>query len=228
MIKNYLTLVIAFLLINSCSSEKVKYKIVGLWLVKKVEVGNKEMTPIARWMSFKSDSTQTSGNGWLQHSLGTWSLNENKLSITNTNGFNDTNEPFNVVLNPNTMTWSRKEDGQNVKIFLEKINKLPTSEGNKLIGLWERIPINDSLIYQHTSILYLRWDNTYVKHNEGARKKYGIYKIHGHKPELQLVNYGDKPEFKFYNFSVNDTLLTLKSLKGNEEIIYSRIHQFPQ
>ena len=228
MFKKYLSVLFFILLISSCNKEKIELKIDGLWLVKKVEVENSEMTPNARWMHFKSDSTQTSGNGWLQHSLGSWSFNENKLSITNTNGFNDTNEPFNVVLSHKTMTWSRTEDGQNVKIFLEKINKLPTSEGNKLIGLWEKIPINDSLIYQHTSILYLRWDNTYVEHNEGKRKKYGIYKIHGHKPELQLVNYGDKPEFKFYNFSVNDTLLTLKSLKGNEEIIYSRIHQFPQ
>jgi hypothetical protein len=35
-------------------------------------MGNNEMTPIARWMRFNKDSTQTSGNGWLQHSEGSW------------------------------------------------------------------------------------------------------------------------------------------------------------
>ena len=45
------------------------------------------MTPNARWMRFNPDFTQESGNGWFQHSLGSWSLNSIKgeLSIVNDN-----------------------------------------------------------------------------------------------------------------------------------------------
>lgn len=98
----------------SCKFQQNKINTIdGLWIVKKVKAGEREMTPIARWMKFNTDSTQTSGNGWLQHSVGTWSLStDNKLIITNINGLVDNSEPFNVILNKNAMTWSRLEDGE--------------------------------------------------------------------------------------------------------------------
>jgi len=43
-----------------------------------------------------------------------------------------------------------------------------------------------------------------------------------------MVNYGDNPEFKFYNFSISNNELTLIKSDTKEKLIYSRIHQFPQ
>ncbi|WP_272148918.1 hypothetical protein [Tenacibaculum aiptasiae] len=226
-----LLLILSFLV--SCEEKKETDEFTGLWLVKKVKLGKEEMTPNARWMNFKEDSTQISGNGWLQHSYGTWSLKDNRLKISNKNGVTDAAEPFKVELKENKMLWERKEEGQDVTVYLERINKIPTSEGNKLLGLWElkskKIDSIDSKkVVNPKSTLYLRWDNTYVIENSLKNKKYGVYKIHGHKPELQMVNYGETPKFKFYKFTVEKDKLTLRSTDNKEELSYVRVHQFLQ
>ena len=69
--RNLLVLAFVFLFTSCNNKLEEKVKIDGLWLVTKVKVGIKERTPISRWMKFNKDSTQTSGNGWLQHSVGT-------------------------------------------------------------------------------------------------------------------------------------------------------------
>ncbi|MCF2873986.1 MULTISPECIES: hypothetical protein [unclassified Tenacibaculum] len=216
----------------SCDEDKETNKFTGLWLVKKVKVGKEEMTPNARWMNFKEDSTQISGNGWLQHSYGTWSLKGNRLVVVDENGITDTSEPFKVEIKEHKMLWERKEEGEHVTVYLERINKIPTSEGNKLLGLWglksKKVDSISKKVINPTSTLHLRWDNTYVIENSSKKKKYGIYKIHGHKPELQMVNYGDTPKFKFYKFTVEKDKLTLKSTDNKEELSYVRVHQFLQ
>ena len=67
-IKTFIFILIAACLL-SCEKEN-RNSIHGLWLVEKVEVGENSMTPVARWTKFNADRTQTSGNGWLQHSNG--------------------------------------------------------------------------------------------------------------------------------------------------------------
>lgn len=135
-------------------------------------MGEQEMTPIARWMKFNADSTKTSGNGWLQHSIGTWSFNSDKnlLQIENTNGVQDEfNDPFKVNFSHDNMIWQRKEGEFDVTVTLEKINKLPTSPANELYGLWkfdtiteEGKEVSETLNSNQKAMLFLRWDNTYV------------------------------------------------------------------
>jgi hypothetical protein len=207
----------------------------GLWLVEKVTFGEESMTPIARWMRFNSDQTQTSGNGWLRHSYGTWSLENNQLSVEDTNGIQSNTDPFSVEIQENTMTWTRNEGGQEVKVSLKRIEDLPPSEGNKLIGLWKLTSSvedgNDMTAVVNPSgksMLHLRWDNTYVRHNMPQGKKYGIYKIHGHKPEIQLVNYGNEPQFSFWVFSFDEDKLTLTSTDNKSVMTFERIAQYLQ
>ena len=221
-------------IIFSCKKEEVKPTINGLWLVTKVIMGEDEMTPIARWMRFNADSTQTSGNGWLQHSEGSWSVNKNnQLTVTNTNGLLDAAEPFAVKFEGEKMIWSRTEEGQDVQVFLERIEQIPSSEGNRLMGLWkiESIAIDNedvttTLNPDNNATLFLRWDNVYVFENYPQGKIYGVYKVHGHKPEIQMVNYGDNPQFQFYTFSISDLELKLISTDKKTELKLKRIYQF--
>ncbi|PQJ78178.1 hypothetical protein [Polaribacter porphyrae] len=218
----------------TCKSKKENNSINGLWLVKKVKVGKNEMTPIARWMKFNADSTQTSGNGWLQHSVGTWSLNaQNKLSVTNTNGIVDTAEPFSIELLNNKMTWTRLEDGNKVKVFLERANKIPTSEANKLFGLWKfdsiienKKEVSDSLNPKNKAMLFLRWDNTYVLYNYPEGEQYGVYKTHGHRLQIDMLSYTKKKKNQYYQFNLENKKLTLKSTNSSREITLTRIHKF--
>lgn len=218
-----------FMCFSCVQEDQFPLKINGLWEVKKVRIEKEEMTPVARWMKFNADSTQTSGNGWLQHSIGTWSLNDKKqLTVSNSNGLLDESEPFLVDLQKDKMTWSRVEEGQNVQVFLERIAKIPTSDGNKLMGLWrleKEKPTNDT-DNSKIKTIYLSWDSRFIKQYKFGKKEYGIYKIHGHKPELQMVSYGESPEFKFYKFSISDDKLTLINTETKTKLIYSRIHKF--
>jgi len=220
-------------LINSCENQKKETGIVGLWLVEKVEVGENSMTPISKWTRFNSDSTQTSGNGWLQHSYGNWSLKDNRLQVTDQNGIIDTAEPFTIEVKENTMTWKRTEEGQEVTVSLKRIDKLPQSEGNKLIGLWKLNRVthdgNDMTLVinpEGKTMMHLRWDNMYVQYNMPKGKQFGVYKIHAHKDEIQLVSYVNKSEFSFWNFSIQGNKLTMTSTDEKNILEFERIHQF--
>ena len=227
-----LILITVFLL--SCEKEDLK-NINGLWLVEKVEVGENTMTPVARWTRFNKDGTQTSGNGWLQHSVGNWFLKDKLLTVKNTNGINDEYEPFSIEIEKDKMIWTREEEGQEVSVFLKRIDEIPASEGNKLIGLWKLTKVledgNDITVVANPdgkSMLHLRWGNVYVQHNMPKGRQYGIYKIHDHKPEIQLVNYGESSRFSFWNFSIDDQKLKLISRDQKSEMEFERIHQFIQ
>lgn len=218
----------------SCKKEQAKPSINGLWLVNKVKIGETDMTPNARWMRFNADSTQTSGNGWLQHSEGNWSVNKNnQLTVTNTNGLLDEAEPFTVKFENENMIWTREEFGQQVKVTLERTNKLPTSEANKLYGLWkfETIfkdgkEISDSLNPSKKAMLYLRWDSTYELRNYPEGELYGIFKTHGHRPQIDMVSYSKEPKYQFYKFKLDENKLTLNSTNSDKQIKLTRIHQF--
>jgi hypothetical protein len=210
-----------------------KTSVEGLWLVEKVQIGEESMTPIARWMRFNSNSTQTSGNGWLQHSYGTWSLEENQLSVNDTNGIKDEAGSFTIELQENTMTWKRMEEGQEVVVQLKRIQELPQSDGNRLVGLWKLTKaLNDGndvtavLNPAGNAMLHLRWDHMYVEHNTPEGREFGIYKIHAHKPEIQLVNYGNASQFSFWNFQLENQTLTFTSTDGNSVMEFERIYSF--
>ena len=216
----------------SCKKEP---SLEGMWQVEKVSMGNQEMTPIARWMNFESNGSQTSGNGWLQHSYGTWSVEGKKLFVKDDNGINSNTDPFEIDIREDSMTWTRTEEGQEVTVRLTRIDKIPASEGNQLIGLWKLLKStddgNDITVMVNPdgkSMLHLRWDNTYVRHNMPQGKKYGIYKIHGHKPEIQLVNYGSEPSFSFWSFSISDNKLTLTSTDKKSVMEFERILNYLQ
>ena len=221
-------------IIFSCKKEEVKPTINGLWLVTKVKMGEDEMTPVARWMHFNADSTQTSGNGWLQHSEGTWNLNKNnQLTVINTNGLLDEAEPFTVEFENNNMIWTREEFGQQVEVTLEKTDKTPTSEANKLYGLWkfdtifkEGKEVSDSLNPSKKAMLFLRWDSTYELRNYPEGVLYGIFKTHGHRQQIDMVSYSKEPKYQFYEFKLDENKLLLKSTNSNTQIKLTRIYQF--
>lgn len=230
-----MTLLSIVLFISCQKTHDATHAIDGLWQVKSVKMGDQEMTPIARWMHFHKDSSQVSGNGWLQHSTGSWSFNQNKNSLTirNTNGIEDRYEPFQVHFKDQRMIWNRTEDNHPIEVILERIEKLPTSEANKLYGLWRFDSIfengNEITEMQNPSkkgILFLRWDGTYELRNYPEGERYGIFKTHAHRPQLDMVSYSKDPEYQFYEFQVENNTLFLTATNKDKQIKLTRIHQF--
>ncbi len=226
---------VGLILLTACEQ---KSAISGLWIVKTVKVGGQELTPNARWTRFNPDSTQESGNGWVQHSTGTWSFNKksNKLSITNANGLTDPYEAFKVRLNNDTMYWQRIEDGQNVLITLEKSDHLPETYGDQLLGLWKLQKAIGNGRYFHVSdsikpedYLFFRWDRRFVMNCDLGRIN-GVYNVNGHRPELELIPYSDSLNRDFWAISFDKNTIELKLLNTDSPVTrkFIRIHQFPE
>lgn len=233
--KSILNLILILALLNSCNEDN---SIEGLWIVKSVAAGENEMTPNARWVRFNTDLTQQSGNGWLQHSYGTWELDSetNELSIVNENGINDSNEPFKIILSDDEMVWNRVEEGQDVTINLEKSNDLPLTFGDRLLGLWElEEATGNGNYFKHSEIsisnyyIFFKWDKRFFIESD-LGKFNGVYNVNGHRPEVELIP--DEAPFKSNFWQVNfDRNNIILSLTGSDSIVtrkFKRIHEFPQ
>ena len=57
-------------------------------------------------------------------------------------------------------------------------------------------------------------------------RKFGIYKIHGHRAEIQMVNYGNEPKFSFWRFSVEDAKRILTSTDQKSTMEFERMDQY--
>ena len=233
--KTSILLLIGILILFGCEN---KPTIEGLWVVNSVKVGDVEMTPNARWTRFNPDLTQESGNGRFQHSYGTWKLNPetNELSIENINGLDDINDPFKIMIEENEMVWERTEEGQNIKITLVRSSHLPETYGDKILGLWslENATGTGSYFEQSSkaeanNFIFFRWDKRFVIESEKGRIN-GVYNVHGHKPEVELIPYGDQFQRNFWEIQIEDNEITLTLLNTDSIVTrkFRRIHKFPE
>jgi len=205
---------------------------VGLWQIEKVSVGTEEMTPIAKWTLLNKDFTQTSGNGWLQHTVGDWSYDkkQQEIRLNNTNGMADEYGGFIVQFAEEKMIWQREEEGQEVKVTLAKIDQIPQSPANHLFGVWQLKTDQESNENGAFSHLMIRWDQIIVMRTSAGLREYGMYKTHGHKPEVQIIYYEDPLRSSIWVYSLEGTdLLTLNYEKDGEpiQLVYERVHTFP-
>ncbi len=230
----YLSLLM-LLLGNACQSTRVE----GLWEVQQVEVGDQVMTPIARWMRFESGQKQQSGNGWFQHSYGTWNYDKTQrtLSVSNTNGYIDSNPPFLVSFENGKMYWQREEEGQAVNIQLQRIEELPTAPGNQLLGVWDMVSATSDDQDQSKSFdpdgkryCFFRPDQRFIIRHGPQGRQGGIYQIHGHRPQLTLIFDGAECKREAWSFKIQSNTLVLERQQDGKSLRfeYQRIDHFPQ
>lgn len=232
---NFIKIVLILLiLVLGCEKQD---SIEGLWIVKIVKVADEEMTPNGRWTKFNSDSTFESGNGWYQHTVGTWTLIDGgkKLLIQNEEGLIDTYEPFSIRIESDLMYWSRLEDGQKVEITLGRSDNLPKSFGDRVLGLWKLEKaegpgtfFNHSENLDTNDYLFLRWDKRFVINSSKGRIN-GVYNVNAHRPELELIPYGNMKR-EFWEIIFNEETVTLKLLNSEENVkrTFRRINKFPE
>lgn len=234
-IKPALLFLLLFGLLTGCRQEP---GIEGLWLVQSVKMGDEVMTPNARWMEFHADGTQQSGNGKLAHSYGTWSLDSHsrELTIQDQNGLHDPFGPFVISLKDGKMTWQRMEEGQEVKVTLVRTDRLPETYGDQLVGLWKLDKaVGDGKYFTESDItagnvfLFLRWDRRFVMGTPRGRIN-GVYNVHGHRPELELIPYGEGVNRDFWKLELDRDSFTMRKLNTDSLVTrkFSRIHEFPE
>jgi hypothetical protein len=204
----------------SCTSPK---ELIGLWQIDKVNVGNEERTPVARWTKLQPDYTQASGNGWLQHSVGTWNydVEQNALQIINVNGFKDEFGPFKVQIGDKNMIWTRNEEGQEVTVYLKRIEQIPTAPANQLFGTWGLSEQDTtSASEKKQAYLFFRWDQIFRQGDSDGHFQLGVYKTHGHRNEVELFHYGDPVKLERWEYELIDyATLRLKQETKDSTII---------
>ena len=212
---------------KNSSPEKSTNSINGLWVVKEVKVGEDIMTPNARWTKLHSDSTQVSGNGWKQHSIGHWQFNEvdSTLRVVSTNGTEDEDGDYEVSLNRSSMKWEREEGGMTVRKELSKSSELPMTYADRMLGLWE-LDSNegDSFFLNEVGAkLFIRWDGRFVIYTSQGQIN-GVYNVHGHRSEIELIPYGEELDRSFWSVDLAEEEITMKLL-NSDSIVTRNFHR---
>lgn len=179
-----------------------KLDIPGLWRVDEVTVGEKLLTPTAKWFEFFNNGKQMGGNGWIQNSLGTWTYNATTQEFLtyDQQGKADEYGAFQLSFLGEKMIWQRNEDGMTVKVTLSPIEEKPLAPWDKITGSW--------IWYKHEVIdaasnsvatsdieaftYYFGWDRIYRKFDiNGKRVETGIWHIESHRPWLWMISHKD-------------------------------------
>lgn len=211
----------------------------GFWLVTKVSVGVRDVTPVARWFKIGAGK-QVSGNGWTQHSFGTYKFDKKKLEVA----FITTNEPedefgaFKVERKGPLMTWSRKEEGEMVIVELKPITELPMSPADEAKGLWvlnsvldRDLDITKQYDPDHKHFLFIRWDRQYVRQINAHERISGYWFFNAHQPEVTFVSENREQEDEIWTVTIEGTKMTLKGNSENVKdrvMVYSRATDFPK
>lgn len=230
-------LVLYLCILFSCANAQNVY---GLWEVKQVIIADQVMTPQAKWFHIYSDGNYESGNGWLKNSEGVYTydtLSHNYLPIE-TNGIVDPFGAFKVSFEDGNMIWERDEEGMLVTIELERINKLPKSPADKVVGLWQLTDISrEGLSIIRTfdpegdHYLFIRWDRILQMRDQNGKQSRTYWHMNGHRPEITLMETSILHEDETWKVEATDTELTLIGISESnrgEERVYSRLNEFPE
>lgn len=240
--KYVISLFLIFLLISG--GDKVfaqNITIEGLWLVENVNVGSRNLTPVAKWTRINAGGTYESGNGWLKHSEGIWTYNSDEQTFhpKENNGLTDPYGPFSVQFEGEKMKWIRNEEGQKVTVTFSPINEIPKSPADKVQGLWDLVSarVNEKDITQEYDpegqhYIFIKWDRNYLQRTSKGEREGGYWNMNAHKPEITFISYTDSNEKHSWKVQFNeggDMLLTgIDDENQGQKLTYKRRTAFPE
>lgn len=233
-------LLILFIAFSFAGSTAAAQDITGFWEVTKVSMGDRSMTPVAKWTKINADGTYQSGNGWVQNATGTWTYDKStkQFSPEETNGITDEYGSFSVSFKDETMLWKRMEDGSEVTVTLERISEKPLSTADKIQGLWDLSAVSENekditstFDPDNRYYLFIRWDRLYQEQNAKGERKMGYWHINAHRPELTLISMDENRPHEKWQVEVSENNLKLTGISGPSdgmEMRFNRIHEFPE
>ncbi|KAB1065979.1 hypothetical protein [Salibacter halophilus] len=205
-----------------------KENLTGLWEVEKVSVGEKNMTPVAKWFRINPDGKYQAGNGWLQNGKGNWSYDAESNMYTATDSLDITDEfgGFTVSFGAEKMFWEREEEGMHVKVTLMPIKELPMSPADYLKGVWDLVEITkegQSVLSDFDSKdkhkLFIRWDRVYINFSPEGERLTGYWHIHGHRPEVTLIPHVGGGKSESWKIEVDHKELLMSGLSDSNKNI---------
>lgn len=231
---NFLLLsLITTLLFTSCAKNKIQ----GLWVIDRIQDRSGEVKPKARWIEFDKGHYQESGSGWQKHGIGTWTIKKGEVTVLNSNGYINEFKPFKLKFTKDGMEWSRIEDDRKTKVFLTKIEAIPLSNRDKLLGVWDlKTALEDqqdktlAVDPRNKAYIQIMWDNTFIMDRGPEGRISGIYRVDGNRNEIELVINEKECDIQTWNFEIDANRLVLMSVNQPKELIfeYTRIDHLPE
>lgn len=220
--KNLTLIIVLFLSINVFAQNGPS----GLWEVNEVMVGDRDVTPTAKWFVFQEDGSLTSGNGNIENFSGFYEYDASKNELIQNNGnAPDPYGPFKVELTNSYMTWERMEDGMKVVVQLTKVDKKPKAPWDLLQGGWtmsksEGVDPETGKVKSTYDIekerYFFMWDRAYRKFNSsGQQIETGVWHIGGHSNEIWTISNADDTKTKWVLAFDGDTMIWSQQ-RGNE------------
>lgn len=216
---------VTLLILAIIATQYLSAQVAGLWEVKEVTTGAETTTPVARWFQFSPDNTMQSGNGGIEHSRGTYIItpDHSVLIFTDQFGKTDAYGAFTVTLNENTMSWSRVEEGQPVKVSLQRITTKPEGPWDQAIGSWKLVESteHDEIADQQIQIC---WDREYRAENglldDNTR---GVWYIAARQQGLKLMSFNpDQPDLDFAISFFNDYRMIWTNEEDSLKLVFDR------
>ncbi len=166
-----------------CTYASQSQSIVGLWEIKKVNVEDQVMTPKGKWIKIEQDLVYHSGNGWTKNTEGIIDIEPDSsiLKPISSKGVADPFGHFNYEVQDSTMFWTREEEGAVVEVYLEKIERLPIIDTDKILGAWQLTDVQQEIV------LFFRPDGRYLEFKDKARSS-GYYYVHPHRSIVTLIS----------------------------------------
>ncbi|HAA24153.1 MAG TPA: hypothetical protein DCR93_31635 [Cytophagales bacterium] len=232
------TLFFLLLLSLSTISWSQERPLVGLWEVTQVTVGDRVMTPVAKWYHMTEDGRYTAGNGWLRNGVGTWSYDAETgmLSPKADLDLIDPAGPFTVTFGEEGMIWQREEDGMAVTVHLELRDELPKGPSDRIVGMWKLEGITaeaEAGAENHSAdpYIHIRWDRIYRSINPGAPNTTGYWHFNGHRPEVTFLPHTEGEPAETWEVDAQDEALILTGISDTNRGVhrmYQRYREWPQ
>ncbi|WPZ12181.1 hypothetical protein [Roseivirga spongicola] len=199
----------------------------GLWAVNEVMVGDRNVTPTAKWFLFQKDGSLTSGNGNIENFSSFYQYDATKKELTQSNGSEpDPYGSFKTELTKSHMTWERLEDGMKVIVQLTKVDKKPKAPWDLLQGGWTEVGFEKTNLETGVGVIadvestkyFFMWDRAYRRTNEfGKIMETGIWHIGGHSNEIWTITNSDNTK-TIWELTFDGETMIWSQQRGNELI----------
>lgn len=208
-------LLILFSLLISVPSLGIAQALNGLYAVSKVSMGERNMTPQAKWFEYKANGRYVGGNGWLRNDQGSIKkISGDSVLFLSDRTPADPYGAFAVSAGANgQMFLKRKEDGGVVTVTLVPTEDLPMGPMDLLVGQWQ-LEAQDSSDFQE---VFLRWDRVYVALDQAGHRHTGYWHLHGHRPLLTLLPHQEERAAQRFRVQVEQERMIWQTSAGSKQ-----------
>lgn len=207
-------------------------EVVGFWKVDQVMVGDRDVTPVAKWFRINKDHTSQAGNGWSQNAVGTWTYDDQKAEFLTYDqaGKPDEFGAFHTSFKNGKMLWQRLEDGMKVVVTLSPATEMPMAPKDSIAGRWDLVSVikDDQDITtdydsKNQEEILIRWTGTYAKTNPDGTQSHGFWHMDPHAAEFHMIDWNRDVDFQAFDVSFDQDLVRMEPWKDRGMVyIYRR------